>query len=63
MGPILTIVPLIAPETVKHHIHVYAEIVRDGGDLDGLLAINWLKVGAKPGEFESYFYIYEDYEK
>lgn len=62
-GPMLTIIPLIAPKTVKHQYHVYGEIVMDAEPMDGLLAINWLKIGAKPGEFESFFYLYEDYDK
>ena len=46
-GPFLTILPVICPQFVKYHHHVYAEIVRDAENVDGLMAINWLKVGAK----------------
>lgn len=45
-GPILTILPFLNPCSVKNFYHVYGEIIMDSGTLDGLLAINWLKVGA-----------------
>ena len=45
-GPILTILPFLDPNTVKNYFFLYGEIVMDSGTLDGLLAINWLKVGA-----------------
>ena len=48
-GPLLALLPVVANETVKKMFRVYAEIVRDGYDLDGLMAINWLKDSAKPG--------------
>ena len=50
--------PVIAPKTVLKMYRVYAEVVRDGYDLDGLLVINWLKDGAKPGEYPDNLYIY-----
>jgi hypothetical protein len=31
--------------------------------MDGLLAVNWLKVGALAHQFENFFYMYEDYDK
>lgn len=48
-GPLLTILPFLNPKSVKNHYHLYAEIIMDSGTLDGLLAINWLKVGAFVG--------------
>lgn len=62
-GPVLTILPLVVPKVVEHQYHVYGEIVMDAEPMDGLLAINWLKVGAKPGEYDSFFYLYSDYHK
>ena len=42
---------------------VYAEIVRDGYDLDGLMAINWLKDSAKPGEYPDNVYVYAIFDE
>lgn len=51
IAPLLTILPLIEPKTVLNKYHCYGEIIRDAGSIDGLLAINWLKIGALPGEY------------
>jgi hypothetical protein len=48
-GPILTVAPFLEPKTVKNKYFVYGEIVMDGEELNGLLAIDWLKIGAKKG--------------
>lgn len=48
-GPLLTLLPIFAPKVVLNMYRVFGEIVRDGYDLDGLLAINWLKDGAQEG--------------
>lgn len=60
-GPILTILPIIAPKCLKNAYHIYGEIVKDTGDMDGLLALNWIGNGFHP--YESYMYVYEEFDK
>jgi hypothetical protein len=50
-GPILTVVPFLEPKSVKMRYNVYGEVIREGEELNGLLAINWLKCNAKDERF------------
>lgn len=62
-GPLLTVLPVFNNKTVHKMCKVYAEIIRDGYEMDGLMAINWLKDGAKPGEYPNNVYVYTDLDQ
>jgi|688.fasta_scaffold1267478_1 hypothetical protein len=62
-GPILSIIPLLNPKAITNVYHVFAQVVRDGDQLDGLLVINWIKSKEDMHLYDNYLYLYEGFDK
>ena len=50
MGPLLCIFPVLVLNTLKKYFNVYSEVCMEGRMIQGLLAINWFRIGLEDGD-------------
>ena len=46
----MTVLPAFHHETLKSYLHVYAEVLVEGFNSRGMMAINWFRMGVSENE-------------